>query len=171
MASHRPPGYAALRRHRWSAPFTDYFITIVTDGRCPGLAAPELAHPIIAGVKELQGDSHWYLRTATVMPDHLHLLITLGRHGSLPHSLRLLKGRLSPRLRSSGLRWQKGYFEHRVRPGDDRLPIFHYVFLNPYRQGLVSAGQLWPWYYCCEDDWNWFEPMTSHACPYPQWLE
>jgi hypothetical protein len=73
-------------------------------------------------------------------------------------------------LRSEGLRWQRGYFDHRLRPDEDRLPVFLYLYLNPYRAGLLATSDLWSGYYCRPDDWAWFAPLTDEGSPMPEWL-
>ncbi|WP_044891929.1 hypothetical protein [Opitutus terrae] len=80
------------------------------------------------------------------------------------------QGRLSPALRSHQLRWQDGYYEHRLRPNEDRLPVFLYIFLNPYRAKLVGANERYSAYFCRDEDWVWFEPLTNSSVPFPAWL-
>lgn len=104
------------------------------------------------------------------MPDHLHLLVVLGENHALSEVIRLFKGRLSPPLRRAGLHWQEGYYDHRMRDNDDRLPVFLYIFLNPYRANLISADAVWPGYYCDSLDWEWFDAMTDSDLPSPEWL-
>ena len=104
------------------------------------------------------------------MPDHEHLLVTLSEDVDLATAVRLYRGRTSVILRTAGLRWQRGYFDHRLRPDEDRLPVFLYLFLNPYRAGLLPDSGKWAGYYCRPDDWVWFAPLTESGCPQPEWL-
>ena len=83
------------------------------------------------------------------MPDHLHLLVTLGEHSELSDVVRLFKGRLVGALRAAGMKWQHGFLDHRMRPDEDRLPVFLYIFLNAYRAELLHADEKWPTYFCC----------------------
>jgi hypothetical protein len=68
------------------------------------------------------------------------------------------------------LKWQKGFFDHRLRDGEDRLPVFLYIFLNPYRAGLTAQNASSPGYHCAADDWAWFEALTKEGCAFPEWL-
>ena len=104
------------------------------------------------------------------MPDHLHVLFTLGANASLPECLRLFKGRLTPSLRKHHLSWQDGYHEHRMRPDEDRLPVFLYIFLNPYRAKRIPVSEKWPGYFCVAEDWAWFCGLTNSDTPFPEWL-
>ncbi len=164
------PGYAALRRFRESVAGTDYFITANLAERGSGLEVLALRAEIEKQWRRLETDALWSVRTAVMMPDHIHLLVRLGAGGSLMESMRLFKGRLSPLLRVRELRWQEGFFEHRMRESEDLLPVFLYIFLNPYRAGLLTTEQSWPGYYCSPEDWKWFGELTREAVPQPEWL-
>ena len=97
------PGYAALRRHRWSSPGADYFVTINLQRPASGLSSPTLLAALDLQRTALESSGHWRVRTWVVMPDHLHVLFTLGANSTLGEILRLFKGRLTPALRSSHL--------------------------------------------------------------------
>ena len=165
----RGPGYEALRRGRWSNPLSEYFLTCCTDQRQRGLEDVKIGEALLLEVARLENDGIWRVRTAVIMPDHLHLLVELGEKSQLSDAMRLFKGRTSVALRARALRWERGYFDHRMR-NEDRLPVFLYIFLNPYRAELVAQSQRWPGYYCCAEDWEWFGPLTNTDCPFPEWL-
>ncbi len=170
MAFDPQHGHAALRRGRWSSPGAEYFLTFCTEQRAAGLDRPDLTAAIWDEIAAMESKSLWRWRCGVVMPDHLHLLITLVADAALPEVVRLCKGRLAPVLRRSGLSWQRAYFDHRLRPDEDRLPVFLYVFMNPYRAGFLDVGSIWPGYRCTAEDWAWFEPLTSDSRPMPEWL-
>jgi REP element-mobilizing transposase RayT len=163
-------GYGALRRGRYSAPDAEYFLTICLQRPSCTLSAGALPARCFDEMLRLERDGHWTVRSAVAMPDHLHLLVTLGSATDLSATVRLFKGRLSPVLRRFGARWQPGFFDHRLRVDDDRLPVFLYIFLNPYRADLVAADKPWPGYYCAESDWVWFGALTRESCLEPAWL-
>jgi REP element-mobilizing transposase RayT len=163
-------GHEALRRGRWSESGAEYFLTICTSQHLGGLTTPNLFTTVLEQLETLGTEQIWQVRTATVMPDHVHLLVELGRSAELPSSIRLFKGRLAPALRSAGLRWERGYYDHCMRADEDRLPVFLYIFLNPNRENLAAIGQPWPGYICSDSDWTWFGTLTDNACPFPEWL-
>ena len=121
-------------------------------------------------MRHLEGEEIWIVRSAVVMPDHLHMLAMLRRGAELSDAVRLFKGRLSPALRKQGVRWQPNFYDHRMRADEDRLPVFLYIYLNPYRAGLVAGDQPWAGYICFEHDWQWFGKLTNEPCPQPEWL-
>lgn len=164
------PGYAALRRFRESRPGAEYFLTVNLKDRGRGVEEQELTAQVFQQWQGLEREGLWSVRTAVVMPDHIHLLVCLGAAGSLIECMRLMKGRLTPALRKHGLKWQEGFYEHQVRAAEDRLPIFLYIFLNPYRGNLISAEQSWLGYFCHPEDWDWFGDLTRESVPQPEWL-
>ncbi len=164
------PGYSALRRHRWSSPGSDYFVTVNLQRPVSGLVSPALLAVLESQRTTLESTHHWRVRTWVVMPDHLHVTFTLGANSTLAEVLRLFKGRLTPALRSSHLAWQEGYYDHFMRPDEDRLPVFLYIFLNPYRANLLPATERWAGYFCAAEDWAWFGPLTNSDLPLPEWL-
>jgi REP element-mobilizing transposase RayT len=163
-------GYGALRRGRFSISHAEYFLTANLDRTRLPPRFVHLGKEVIDGANQLETDQFWTLRSMVVMPDHVHLLVRLTEKVELSSAMRLFKGRLSTVLRKRELHWQGGYFDHRLRPDEDRLPIFRYIFLNPYQAGLVSADQRWPGYFCSTEDLVWFGPLTMEQCPFPEWL-
>ena len=164
------PGYEALRRHRWSSPGIEYFVTFNAQRPEHGLTASAILPALIEKREQLQARGCWKVRSWVVMPDHIHLLFGLGANTSLGDCLRLFKGPLTPLLRKHGISWQDGYFEHRMRSNEDRLPVFLYVYLNPYRADLLPPSASWPGYFCAPTDWGWFSPLTNSGVPFPEWL-
>lgn len=118
----------------------------------------------------MSADTTWIARCAVVMPDHLHLLMVMGERLSLGQTVQRLKARSSHALRAEGLVWERDYFDRQIRPNDDRLAVFRYIYLNPYRPGLLSLSDKWAYYYCREEDWVWFRDYMQEERPYPEWL-
>jgi putative transposase len=167
-----PPrlGHAALRRGRATVAGADYFLTLCTLGRRVGLSEPVTLESVLETMRQLESQRVWAVRSMTVMPDHIHLIVRLVGVADLSDTIRRFKGKLSPVLRRAGIRWQPAFFDHRLRGDDDELSVFLYVFLNPYRAGLVSVGEVWPGFYCSAEDWEWFGGLTNEHVPFPEWL-
>ena len=47
--------------------------------------------------------------------------------------------------RAGGLKWQRGYFDHRLRGEDTIREKAQYLCLNPVRAGLVTDSEAWPY--------------------------
>ena len=163
-------GHAALRRGRWTQSEADYFLTVCTEDKLPGLYSSPVAGGILQEMHAIQADGSWVVRCATVMPSHVHLLITLGQRLSLGRTLQRLKAKTSAILRLHKLNWERGFFDRRLRRDDDSLAVFLYIYLNPYRAGLVDETGEWPHYFCGQDDWSWFSSYLDQDIPPPEWL-
>jgi putative transposase len=163
-------GHSTLRRGRYSQPKAEYFLTICTQARHDGLTTSSVAHAILQEIHAMSVDGTWVVQSAVVMPDHLHLLIALGERLALAKAVQRLKAKTSAALRFAGSSWERGFFDRQLRPSDERLPIFLYIYLNPYRAGLLLGSGIWPHYYCNEGEWVWFRDMLDADRPYPEWL-
>lgn len=163
-------GRVTLRRGRYSQPGGAYFLTICTNDRQAGLTKPDVVSVIFAEMRAMTVDGTWCLRTAVVMPDHVHLLFVLGERLPLGKTVRRVKAKTSAALRSGQVEWERDFFDRQLRAEDDRLPIFQYIYLNPYRAGLIQENEIWPHYFCAPEDWSWFKELLHESKPFPEWL-
>jgi REP element-mobilizing transposase RayT len=165
-------GHDALRRGRSSQPGATYFLTLCTENRAPGLTTTAIAERIITEAHALTADTTWRLISATVMPDHVHLLITLGERLSLEKSISRLKAKTSALLnaRSPALIWQRGFFDHKLRAEEPLSAFLLYIYLNPYRAQLCERTAAWPWFHCRAEEWIWFKDSLDADLPQPEWL-
>ncbi len=170
MAINPAKGHAALRRGCFSQPSTEYFLTICTEAKQAGLTTKHIADAILNEMKAMSGDGTWSLLCAIVMPDHVHFLAVLGERLSLGKTVQRLKAKTSAVLGAGGIAWERGFFDRQLRPKDDRLAVFQYIYLNPYRAGLVEVSDLWPHYYCETEEWKWFGELLELGRPSPEWL-
>ena len=47
--------------------------------------------------------------------------------------------------KQSGIIWQDGFFEHRLRSRQSADEKWHYIRLNPVRKGLIGESGKWPY--------------------------
>jgi putative transposase len=76
------------------------------------------------------------------MPDHLHALIGVDGRDSLSHPIRDYK-RITAKL--ARVRWQRNFFDHRLRHDESLAEKFAYICQNPVRAGLVRSEIDWPY--------------------------
>lgn len=137
---------ARLRHGRVSLPGARYFLTVCTQGRAPVLTQPDNATRIMQTFRTLN-DGGCALHAATIMPDHAHLLLTLGPDLTLGQTMAKFKN-LARDLGRAPWHWQADGFEHRLRPHELAEDYGFYIFMNPYRARLVSTNLVWPWWFC-----------------------
>jgi REP element-mobilizing transposase RayT len=151
-------------------PDATYFVTGCTEGKRDGLNGPGVSDRIHAELDGMHRDESIAFRVGTVMPDHIHVLFRLGKRLTLGQVLGRLKSKTRTALAGRGIAWQESFFDHRLQPDEPALPIFHYIFMNPYRKGIAAAGEQWHGFRCSSEDWEWFQHHLNDGCPYPEWL-
>jgi putative transposase len=165
------PGYEALRRHRVSIPGATYFITICTGARATGLNEPSPSDEIKTQVLALETDQTLKVQAAVIMPDHLHLLFSVTGRLSVGQIVGRLKSKTRAALASQGLIWQGNYYEHRLRVSDPREEVLRYLFLNPYRAGIIPQTATYPHFWIGTAEAEWFHPMLDDTRPFLEWLK
>ena len=84
-----------------------------------------------------------------VMPNHLHVLITVDNMMSIEKAMQLIKGGFSYRVRKElgyqGEVWQRGYSEVRIKGRGGFLKHRDYIDQNPVRAGLATAADEYPY--------------------------
>ena len=84
-----------------------------------------------------------------VMPNHLHVLMTLDNMMSIERAMQLIKGGFSYRVRKElgyqGEVWQRGYSEVRISDRESFLKHREYIDENPIRDELAKAADEYPY--------------------------
>ena len=166
----RDTGPNALRRGRISTPQADYFVTICVQPRRPVLV-PGVAIALLHEARQIEADGGWIVRCLTAMPDHVHLFFTLGERLALSQAVARLKTKTQSLVRAQGVDWQNNFYDHKVLQGDSVETIIRYIYLNPFRSGLLQSNETWAHFYCCDADWIWFRDLTDSGQPFPEWLQ
>src|SRR5690606_17823069 len=113
------PGPRALRRGRSSLPGTPYLLAASCAGRSPLFQNWTCASAVAATLAEARLWRDARLECWVLMPDHLHVLLTLGNE-PLPQLMRRIKAVTSGvanhahgRIREAV--WARGYHDHALR--------------------------------------------------------
>jgi len=99
-----------------------------------------------------------------IMPEHVHLLVSEPRHGSVSRMLQVVKQRVSRAMRGKkrgrskqldlhfgeGMRedrrfWQRRFYDFNVWSDAKRKEKLQYMHANPVKEGLVKHPRDWPW--------------------------
>jgi putative transposase len=88
------------------------------------------------------------LHEFVILPDHLHLLMTLPADTTMEKAMQLIKGRFSYRLKKEfgyqGEIWQRGFSEVRISDGQSFIEHREYIVQNPVKAGLVDTAEQYP---------------------------
>jgi REP element-mobilizing transposase RayT len=80
------------------------------------------------------------------MPDHVHLIVSgAGPESDLHAMVKEFKQKTTYRLRRTGREfgWQKDFYDHIIREGEDYGAQVRYVLCNPVRRGLCERWEEW----------------------------
>lgn len=84
-----------------------------------------------------------------VMPDHVHLLLTLDDAMSIERAAQLIKGGFSYRAKKNlgfqGEIWQRGFSEVRIPDRNSFLQHRDYIEQNPVKARLVDSPERFPY--------------------------
>ena len=90
------------------------------------------------------------LHDFVVMPDHLHVWLTVGDGMTVERAMQFIKGGFSYRLKKEcgywGEVWQRGFSETRVEDRQSFMKHRDYIAANPVKAGLVDSQEEFP--YC-----------------------
>ena len=140
-----------------------YFITICAEGHAPwvGSRVPRdrtaeqmdfaaIADAILSTARWYHEHGKWYLSLFLVMPDHLHFSArfpsTCGHAGrvTLP-MVSIIQQFKSYLVRTLGLRFQRDFFDTRLRDDAHFAEEYDYILGNPVRKGLCATPADWPY--------------------------
>ena len=90
------------------------------------------------------------LHDFVIMPNHMHLLITVGGDMTIEKAMQFIKGGFSFRLKEEtgylGEVWQRGFSEVRITDNSSFIRHREYIGQNPVKAGLVDSPEQFP--YC-----------------------
>ena len=138
-----------------------FFLTLVTQRRATLFADPGNRALLHGAIARCQLFHPFVIDAIVLLPDHLHLLITLPE-GDADFSVRIghIKARFTRDYLASGgaeqlrsasrLRqrargvWQRRFWEHTVRDEEDLRRHLDYVHYNPVKHEYVACPHAWP---------------------------
>ena len=90
-------------------------------------------------------DGKFKVHEFVVMPNHVHLLITVGDDMSIEKAVQLIKGGFSYRAKKElgflGEVWQRGFSDVRVRDEESFAAYRLYIRNNPVKAGLIGVAE------------------------------
>ena len=127
----------------------EFFITLT----CKPRGTNQLCHPLVAKVifesalhRQLKKIWRWEL--LVLMPDHLHGILSIPDHSDLAKALGDWKRWISA---ATKIRFQEGFFDHRLRGIASAAEKWSYVNENPVRARLVHDPEQWPFRWTTDD--------------------
>ena len=100
------------------------------------LIDPDIASPLLSSVVFYHENRRWYAWLFVLMPDHLHAIFSFTQDSSMSRVIGEWK---KYHERKTGVRWQEGFFDHRLRSDDEVVEKTHYIRMNPVRAGFCAV--------------------------------
>jgi putative transposase len=126
-----------------------YFITICAHMQQNLFQRDEVAELMVATFFKYREVGEFEFHEYVVMPNHIHLLVSLNDQQQLSRVIQLIKGGFSHSLRKNGIAfravWEQRYYDRRVRDGNEFAEFSRYICQNPVRKGLVERAEEYPY--------------------------
>jgi len=94
-------------------------------------------------------EGKFVLHDFVVMPDHIHVLLSLDQMMSVEKAMQLVKGGFSYRAKKelgyTGEIWQPGFSEVSILDRKSFLKHRKYIEQNPVKAGLVDSSEKFPY--------------------------
>ena len=125
----------------WVALDSVYFITICTKPRgLNQLCKNPIAQKIRKSIFYYQKGNKWWIHYFLLMPDHLHCLLSFAYSPDLKHTINNWKRYIA---KECNIKWQRDFFDHRLRREELITEKENYISMNPIRAGLVKNVEMW----------------------------
>ena len=132
-------------------PARTFFVTTKTSMGRRLLQTERKAGLLIDVLRSLVAERAFELHDFVIMPDHVHLLLTVSDDKTVEKAMQLVKGRFSFRLRkefgAEGEVWQRGFSEVQVMNRESFETHRKYIAENPVKAGLVHSPERYPFCY------------------------
>ena len=126
-----------------------YFVTVCCQLRGENqLAKTTVANGLFESINYRNQQAIWHVRLAVLMPDHVHLLISFGQTEKRIQTI--VSKWKEWTAKSLSIKWQRDFFEHRLRREESLQEKANYILFNPVRAGLVSRPEEWPFVFIPE---------------------
>jgi putative transposase len=145
-----------------------YFLTICTHNRERVFTDSRVVDVALSVLREKCRSYCFGVYAYGFMPDHLHLILVGEKDSAaLPALVRAFKGAVATQARGKGISslWQKGFYDHVIRSGEELDRVASYVFMNPVRAGLSKEAAEWPYSGSFMFDWKRLEAPSEPFVP------
>ena len=121
-----------------------FFVTAAVWGKRCLLQSDRAAELFLANLFVYRAEGKYRVHEFVVMPDHFHVLITVGVGMTIERAVQFIKGgfafRAGRELGFSAPVWQKGFSEIRALDAEAFEAQTRYIWQNPVKAGLSESA-------------------------------
>jgi putative transposase len=129
-------------------PARTFFATTGTSMGRKLLQSERNAELLIDVMRSLVAEHRFEVHDFVIMPNHLHLLLTVHDEMTIEKAMQLIKGRFSHRLSHEfgfkGEVWHRGFTEEQVMGRESFEGHSNYIAQNPVKAGLAVSVDEFP---------------------------
>lgn len=130
---------------QWVPDGSWFFITIKCAPRGRNqLCRAGLGDNVLAALAHNHEKLLWHCRLALLMPDHLHGIFSFPTEPGMQMTIKNWKKFVALEL---GVKWQRDFFDHRLRNHHELQEKTSYILRNPVRKGFCERTEDWIWVY------------------------
>ena len=122
-----------------------FFATTKTSQGRPLLQSERNATLMIDVLRSYVAAGKFQLHDFVIMPNHVHLLMSVGGDMTIEKAMQFIKGGFSYRLKERGSVWQPSFTNHRIRDWEDYERHREYIRVNPVRARLAPRPDAYPY--------------------------
>ena len=138
-----------LRDFDYSSSSHAYFITICTYGKKAYFFNNKLRDFAQRSLECRQNNKEISIFCCCIMPDHIHLLISLNEDynqtlSNWVSSFKRFISKTAKRDFNINDLWQRNYYDHIIRTEESMYKIAEYILENPVRKNIVQRSEEYP---------------------------
>jgi len=126
-----------------------YFITACAHMQQNLFQRDQVAQLMVEAFCRHRDAGEFELHEYVVMPNHVHVLLSLNDQQKLSRVVQLIKGGFPHSLRQNGIVfravWEQRYYDRRIRDENEFVEVSRYIRQNPVRKGLVELAEEYPY--------------------------
>ncbi|MBZ5682252.1 MAG: transposase [Acidobacteriia bacterium] len=126
-----------------------FFVTTSTHDKRHTLQSDRSARLFLHVLYDYRSQDRFRLHEFVVMPDHIHLLLTVDVTMTIEKAVQFIKGgfafRAGKELGARAPFWQKGFSEIRIRDANAFQQAARYIRNNPVEAGFVGDAKEYPY--------------------------
>jgi REP-associated tyrosine transposase len=131
-------------------PVRTFFVSSRTSRGIAILQTERMANLFIDVLRSYMRAGKFKVHEFVVMPNHVHVLLSVGPEMSIEKAVQMMKGNFSYRARKELAYpweiWQKGFSEVQILTEDSFIYHQNYIDDNPVKAGLARSAEEYP--YC-----------------------